>query len=68
LSGVQQKAKDLKDALDANAPAADVKAKMAALREARAAAKQDLTKAQAELKELLTQKQEATLLMMGMLE
>ena len=68
LSPTQQKAKDLKDAVDANAPAADIKAKMQALRDARAAAKQDLTKAQAELKELLTQKQEATLLMFGMLE
>ena len=65
---VQQKAKDLKDAIDANAPAADIKAKMQALREARAAARQELTKAQGELRELLTQKQEATLLMMGMLE
>lgn len=67
-SAVQQKAKELQDAVEANAPAADIKAKMQALRDARAAARQELTKAQAELKELLTQKQEATLLMMGMLE
>ena len=67
-SPVQQKAKELQDAVEANAPAADIKAKMQALREARAGARQELTKAQAELKELLTQKQEATLLMMGMLE
>jgi len=65
---VQQKAKELKDAIDGNAPAADIKAKMQSLRDARASARQELTKAQAELKELLTQKQEATLLMMGMLE
>jgi hypothetical protein len=65
---VAQKAKDLEDAVQANAPAADIKAKMQALREARAAARQELAKAQAELKDLLTQKQEATLLMMGMLE
>lgn len=67
-SAVQQKAKDLQDAIEANAPAADIKAKMQALRDARAAARQELTKAQEDLKGLLTQKQEATLLMMGMLE
>jgi hypothetical protein len=65
---VQQKAKELEDAIQGNAPAADIKAKMQALREARAAARQELTKAQDDLKGLLTQKQEATLLMMGMLD
>ena len=41
---------------------------MAKLREARTKAREDLTKAQNELRELLTMKQEAALVMMGMLE
>lgn len=68
LSSVQQKTKELKEAIDNNAPASDIKAKMQALRDARAAARQELAKAQAELKELVTPKQEGVLLMFGMLE
>ena len=54
--------------MEGNASADDLKAKMTALREARAQARQQLTQAQAELKELLTAKQEAALVMMGLLE
>lgn len=51
-----------------NAPAADIAKKLTAYREAREKAKTDLTAAQKELKELLTQRQEAVLVMMGTLE
>jgi hypothetical protein len=46
----------------------DIKSKLAALRDARTQAHENLTKSQAELKDLLTQRQEATMVMMGMLE
>jgi len=46
----------------------DIKAKLQIYRDAKAAAKADLTKAQGELRDLLTQRQEATLVMMGMLD
>lgn len=46
----------------------DLQAAMKAYRDAKAATKEKLVKAQAELKELLTVKQEATLLSMGLLE
>jgi Spy/CpxP family protein refolding chaperone len=45
-----------------------INAKLAALREARAKAQADLAAAQKELKELLTPRQEATLVLFGMLE
>jgi hypothetical protein len=45
-----------------------IKAKLQIYRDAKAAAKADLTKAQVELRDLLTQRQEATLVMMGMLD
>jgi Spy/CpxP family protein refolding chaperone len=60
---------DLKTTLDnKDASADEIKAKLAALREARTAAKADLVKAQADLKEVLTQRQEAVLVNMGILE
>jgi Spy/CpxP family protein refolding chaperone len=46
----------------------EIKAKLTALRDARNKAKEDLTKAQADLKELLTQRQEAVLVNMGLLD
>ena len=50
------------------AAAADVKAKLDAYRAARAKAKEELAAAQKELTELLTPKQEAVLVSMGMLD
>jgi hypothetical protein len=51
-----------------DAPADDIKAKLAALRDAREKAKADLDAARKELKEVLTQRQEAVLVTNGMLE
>jgi hypothetical protein len=67
-SPVAQKTRDLQQAVEGNASADDLKAKMTALREARAKARADLAQAQGELKELLTARQEAALVMMGLLE
>ena len=67
-SPVAQKTRELQQAVESNASADDLKAKMTALREARAQARQQLTQAQSELKELLTARQEAALVMMGLLE
>lgn len=51
-----------------DASADDIKAKLAALREARAKTRADLEAARKELKEVLTQRQEAVLVTNGMLE
>jgi hypothetical protein len=60
---------DLRTALDNKDTAAeDIAKKLAALREARDKARADLTAVQKELKEVLTQRQEAVLVTMGMLE
>jgi len=67
-SPVAQKARDLQQAIENNASADQIKTKLTALREARAKAREQLTAAQGELKELLTAKQEAALVVMGMLE
>lgn len=68
-SPVRQKATDLRTLLeDKDAKPDDIKAKLDALRAARAQAKQDLAAAQQELKGLLTQRQEAVMVEMGMLE
>jgi hypothetical protein len=45
-----------------------IKEKLTALRDARAKARQELATAQAELKELLSVKQEAQFVMMGILD
>lgn len=66
---VQAAVDDLQKTLDKEAPtAAEIKAKLAALRGAREKNKQQLVIAQQKLKEVLTVKQEAILVMMGMLE
>ena len=66
---VQERTKELQDALDnKDTKPEDLKAKLAALREARVKARDNLVKAQKELSELLTQRQEAGLVMMGILE
>lgn len=51
-----------------DAPADEIKAKLAALRDAREKVKADLQASQKELKEILTQRQEAVLVTNGMLE
>jgi len=60
---------DLRTVLENKDASADVlKQKLQALRDAREKAKQELVAAQAELKELLTVRQEAVLVSMGMLD
>jgi hypothetical protein len=59
----------LETALGSEKPdAADVKAKLLALRQAREKARQELAKAQQELREVLTVEQEARLVLVGMLD
>ena len=61
--------KALTDALDnKDADPKDIAAKLAAVRDARERVKADLVKAQADLKEVLTPRQEARLVLMGMLD
>jgi hypothetical protein len=67
-SPVAQARRELQRSIEANANADELKAKIAAFREARTKAREELTQAQQELRELLTMKQEAALVMMGMLE
>lgn len=69
LSPVQQAAADLR-AVTSNKDAKpeDIKAKLDAYRQARAQAKTQLAGAQQELRGLLTQRQEATLVELGLLE
>jgi hypothetical protein len=68
-SAVQESAADLQDALgDKDATAGEIKARLIALREARIKARAALTQAQDELRELLTARQEAVLVSLGVLE
>ena len=68
-SEVEKKASALQKLLDANQPKAeDVKVAMTAYREACTKAKEALAKARNDLAELLTVKQEAVLVLMGLLE
>lgn len=61
--------RDLRETLDReDASAEDIQAKLTALREAREQARRELEAAQDELRALLTQRQEATLVMMGVLD
>ena len=65
----QTASKDLQTLLDnKEAKPEEIKAKLTALRDARAKGKEDLTKAQGELQGLLTQRQEAVLVNMGILD
>jgi hypothetical protein len=60
---------DLRTVLEnKDTPAEDIAKKLAALREARDKARADLAAVQKELKDVLTQRQEAVLVTMGMLE
>lgn len=68
-SPVQQKVNELRETLDnKDAKPDEIKAKLVALRDARAKARADLAKAQDELRDLLTVRQESVMVMMGMLE
>jgi len=68
LTGVAKVADDLRKAVEANASADQLKAKLTALRKARESAKAELAKAQLALKQVLSLKQECLLVMMGTLE
>lgn len=60
---------ELREAVDnKDTPADQLKTKLAAYRDAREAARKQLADAQKELKELLTQRQEAVMVINGMLE
>lgn len=68
-SEVQQKQGELREALqNKDTPIDDVKAKVAALRDARSKARADLAQAQDELREVLSLRQEAVLVAFGILE
>jgi Spy/CpxP family protein refolding chaperone len=68
-TAVQKASTDLQETLEKEAPTtAEIKAKLAALRGAREKNKQQLVTAQQKLKEVLTVKQEAMMVMIGMLE
>jgi Spy/CpxP family protein refolding chaperone len=68
-SPTQAATKDLQTALDnKDAKPEEIKAKLTALREAREKAKSEMTAAQKDLRELLTQRQEAVMVMMGFLD
>jgi len=68
-SAVAKASADLRTAVEnKDAPADDLKAKLAALRDARTKARETLAASQKELNELLTQRQEAVLVVNGMLE
>lgn len=58
----------LQKAIEAKAPAEEIKAKLAKVREARKAAEAKLEAAQAELKKVLTVRQEAVAVMLGLLK
>ncbi len=66
---IGDKTKALSDALDnKDADPKDIAAKLAAVRDARERVRGSLVKAQAELKEVLTPRQEARLVLLGVLE
>jgi peptidoglycan hydrolase CwlO-like protein len=68
-SQVQKAASDLRSALEDKSISADeIARRLTSYRQAKEQAKTDLTKAQADLKELLSQRQEAQLVMAGMLD
>jgi len=68
-SALMQATDELRTTLDnKNATAEDISAKLKAVREAREKAQADVQSAQKDLKEVLTQRQEATLVSMGWLE
>lgn len=68
-SAVQKAAHELRQTLDnSSASAEDIASKLQALRDAREKAKTELVSAQKDLKDVLTQRQEAVLVMMDILD
>ena len=68
-SAVSAASSDLRKTLEnTDAPADEIKTKLAALRDARMKARTTLESAQKDLKEILTQRQEAVLVTMGMMD
>lgn len=68
-SEVSKAAQDLSTVLESKeSKPEDVKAKLTALRQARDKARQEITKAQGELREIVTPRQEAVLVMMNVLD
>ena len=68
-SPVQQASESLQTTLqNKDSKPDEIKVKLEALRAAKAQAKQDLAKAQEDLRTVLTQRQEAGLVMMGLLD
>ena len=67
-SPVAKASADLRSAVEAKASDEEIKGKLQALRDARAKAREDLAAAQKELQEVVTSKQEAVLVMYGMLD
>lgn len=68
LGAVEKAAQQLQELLSSEAPkAADIKAKLTAYRAAKEQVKAELAKAQAELKLILSVKQEASLVLMGLM-
>jgi peptidoglycan hydrolase CwlO-like protein len=68
LTGVEKSMQELQTVLDnKDAKPEEIKAKLTALRDAREKARQDLVKAQKELRDIVSVRQEAQLVMMGLL-
>ncbi len=68
-SAVQQAQQELRTTLDTStATPEEIKAKLDALRQARSKAKEDLSAAQGDLKSVLTQRQEAVMVLFGILD
>jgi len=68
-TAVQKASAELKTVIDdKNSSPDQIKAKLTALREAKEKAKGELVTAQKDLKDVLTQRQEATMVMLGMLD
>lgn len=69
LSGPEKAVQELQTTLDnTEAKPEEIKAKLTALREAREKAKQELAEAQEALREVVTLRQEAQLVLMGLLD
>jgi Spy/CpxP family protein refolding chaperone len=67
-TAVEKATEELQELLDSESTTPDqIKAKLTSLREAKEKAKQELAQAQQELKKILTLKQEARLVLMGLL-
>jgi hypothetical protein len=68
-SPVDERSRDLLQAVaNQQVPVGEVRSRIAAIRQARAKARADLAKAQEELRELLTVRQEAVLIVVGVLD